>query len=121
LHLEKETGKFDVKHVTHPADALEQLSGNPDCIVSGYRMPEMNGIELLKTIRETHPTLPFILFTARHQRAVAREATAAGLTDYEYLQKRSGTDHFTDLATLVSNTVLQRDSNPALASFNTPS
>lgn len=35
-----------------------------DIVLTDYSMPEMNGIELLKKIREIHSTLPVIIMTA---------------------------------------------------------
>jgi len=45
-------------------EALEIFSSRPiDAIVSDIDMPVMNGIELLKVIRSSHPNLPFIITT----------------------------------------------------------
>ena len=59
---------------------------NYDAIISDYEMPEMNGIEFLKSLREAHNTIPFIIFTGRGSAEVASEALKNG-ADY-YLQKK---------------------------------
>ncbi len=56
-----------------------------DVIVSDYQMPEMDGIEFLKAVRERSRTLPFILFTGRGREEVVIEAINNGV-DF-YLQK----------------------------------
>jgi CheY-like chemotaxis protein len=47
------------------SEALRQLAGNPeiDLIVADFAMPEMNGIDLARTVSGLHPSLPFILMT----------------------------------------------------------
>ncbi|QIO22705.1 response regulator [Haloarcula sp. JP-L23] len=63
--------------------ALDAMADNHfDCIVSDYEMPDMDGLELLATVRESNPTLPFILLTGRGDEETASEAIAAGVADY---------------------------------------
>ncbi|WP_254280338.1 ATP-binding response regulator [Haloarcula marina] len=63
--------------------ALDKLAEEDfDCVVSDYEMPEMNGLELLRTIREDDPTLPFILLTGRGDEETASKAIAVGVADY---------------------------------------
>nr|WP_252718750.1 response regulator [Haloarcula sp. CBA1122] len=64
-------------------EALERLDGGGfDCVVSDYEMPEMDGLELLEEIRETNPSIPFILLTGRGDEETASAAIAAGVADY---------------------------------------
>ncbi|MDS0281683.1 hybrid sensor histidine kinase/response regulator [Haloarcula onubensis] len=53
-----------------------------DCVVSDYEMPEMDGLELLSTVREEDPSLPFILLTGRGDEETASQAIRAGVADY---------------------------------------
>lgn len=49
---------------TNPRAALTHLAADQwDCVISDYRMPEMNGLEFRAKLRETHPQLPFLLYT----------------------------------------------------------
>jgi DNA-binding NtrC family response regulator len=52
-----------------------------DCIVSDYEMPEQNGLEFLKSVREEYDSLPFILFTGKGSEEIASQAISAGVTD----------------------------------------
>ena len=79
-------------------DALTRLEtpNEIDCVVSGYRMPGLNGLELLKAVRSRWPELPFILFTGGGSDEFVLKALNAGATDY--LQDRPGTSHYLLLA-----------------------
>ncbi|GAB6862197.1 hypothetical protein JCM17092_22860 [Haloplanus litoreus] len=102
--LERADDRLAVDAVTDANEALDRLdAGTVDCVVSDYDMPGRNGIEFLEAVRETDPTLPFILFTGKGSEAVASDAISAGVTDY--LQKESGTDQYTVLANRITNAV----------------
>jgi DNA-binding NtrC family response regulator len=61
--LEKEGYRISVAADGH--EAVVSLSRDAfDLVVTDMLMPEDGGLELLQTIRETHPTLPVIIITA---------------------------------------------------------
>jgi PAS domain S-box-containing protein len=104
--LERENDRLTVSTVTDIDDFFDILATDTfDCIVSDYDMPHTNGIELLKTVREDRPELPFILFTGKGSEDVASDALSADATDY--LQKGSGTDRYKLLANRIQNAVEQ--------------
>jgi len=79
-------GQFTVDTCTSASSGLTFLkSANYDAIVSDYQMPGMNGIDLLRQIRSTGNSIPFILFTGRGREEVVIQALNEG-ADY-YLQK----------------------------------
>jgi PAS domain S-box-containing protein len=102
--LERAGDGFDVDVTTSPDEALAHLASEPvDCVVSDYDMPAQTGVELLATVREAHPDLPFVLYTGNGSEAVASEAIAAGVTDY--VRKQTGTGQYAVLANRITNAV----------------
>ncbi|MEM0448260.1 MAG: response regulator [Methanomassiliicoccales archaeon] len=76
--------KVDVFDVVY--DAFSALSNKSyDVIVCDYQMPEMNGIQVLKVLRENGERVPFILFTGKGREEVAIEALNLGAN--RYIQK----------------------------------
>jgi PAS domain S-box-containing protein len=105
--LEREDDGLEVVTATHPDAGRARLDdARFDCVVSDYDMPGTNGLEFLETVRESHPDLPFILFTGQGSEEIASEAIAAGVTDY--LPKEPGTDQYTLLANRVRNAVAKQ-------------
>jgi PAS domain S-box-containing protein len=105
--LEREDEQFTVETAASAEEGLDMLGDRPpDCIVSDYNMPGMDGLEFLETVREECPELPFILLTGRGSEEVASDAISAGVTDY--LQKRTGTEQYELLANRVRNAVQAR-------------
>lgn len=63
--------------------ALETLRAQSfDLVIADYDMPEMDGLELLKKLKEEQPRLPFILVTAYSNLRVIREAWEFGAFDF---------------------------------------
>ncbi len=64
-----------IKTTKNPKKGLEMFeSNNYDVIVSDYQMPEINGLELLKKIREKDRETPFVLITGKGNEEVAKKA-----------------------------------------------
>ena len=65
------------------AEALQKIKDNQvDCVVSDLHMPIMNGLDLLKNMRELTDNLPFIMVTAQGEIKTAVEAMKLGASDY---------------------------------------
>ncbi len=104
--LESENERIETTTHTNPLGALDRTDlAEIDCIVSDYRMPEMNGIEFLETVREEYPELPFILFTGKGGEDVAERAISAGVSDY--IVKDGSPEQYAISANRIENLVLQ--------------
>ena len=56
---------YDVFSVPGGKEALSALAAEkPDMIILDYMMPDMDGIEALKKIREVNKDIPVVMFTA---------------------------------------------------------
>jgi two-component system chemotaxis response regulator CheB len=61
---------------------IDQLA--PDVVTLDLEMPVMDGIEVLKVLRRTHPDLPVVVFSTLTERGGAKtlDALSAGAADY---------------------------------------
>jgi PAS domain S-box-containing protein len=85
LFLER-GGEFSVSTTTSSPEGLRLIQDQQfDAVISDYQMPVMDGIELLKQVRNSNPTIPFILFTGKGREDVVIDAINNG-ADF-YLQK----------------------------------
>src|SRR5919112_851762 len=72
-----------VRAAENGAKALELLKQEPaDLIVSDVKMPDMNGIELLRRVREFSPDVSVVMMTAFATVETAREAFKLGADDF---------------------------------------
>jgi PAS domain S-box-containing protein len=97
-------------------DALKLLKSRKfDVIVSDYCMPPgMNSIELLKTLKESGDTTPFIIFTGKSREEVAIEALNSGASFY--LQKGGDPEvQFTELKNMVLQISTRRQAEHAFS------
>jgi two-component system, NtrC family, nitrogen regulation response regulator GlnG len=83
--------------------ALLALRGDaPDVLITDIRMSGQSGLELLKRIRETRPTLPVIVMTAYADLGNAVSAYESGA--FEYLPKPFDIDQAVDLVRRAART-----------------
>ena len=54
----------------------------PGCIVTDVRMPEINGLEMVRRLKASGVTLPVIVITGHADVPLAIEAMHAGVTDF---------------------------------------
>lgn len=92
-----------IKTSSSPMEVLEWIKNDaPDCVISDYKMPEMNGIEFTRKLRETSK-IPVILYSNQSKANVATEAFDAGVNDY--IRKNSDPLHHILLLKKIKNAV----------------
>lgn len=73
----------DIRTASNGREALQMLDQSPaDIIISDVKMPDMDGIEMLRAVRETQPDLGVVLMTAFASVETAREAFKLGADDF---------------------------------------
>lgn len=74
---------FNVTTASNGTDALKLITDHFfDLVYLDIRMPDINGMDLLKIVHEKLPDLPVILFTAQPDLNSAMEAVRHGAIDY---------------------------------------
>jgi len=74
---------FETEAAASAEEALRIIRDSvPALVVSDVRMPGLNGIELLRMVRENHGALPFLLVTAYADVRDAVKALKLGAVDY---------------------------------------
>jgi len=80
--LEKKFG-WKVEYAASGAEALARVKQSPpDLVITDISMPEMDGLELVRHLRETFPEVPVILTTAFGSDMLAIEALERGAASY---------------------------------------
>jgi CheY-like chemotaxis protein/anti-sigma regulatory factor (Ser/Thr protein kinase) len=74
---------YDVRLAADGCEALEAIARDkPDLVVTDLVMPEMDGLELVRTVRRRFPEIPVILMTAYGDESIAVDAMEAGAASY---------------------------------------
>jgi two-component system chemotaxis response regulator CheB len=78
--------------------ALQRLDDvNPDVVLLDVEMPNLDGLETLKSLRKSHPRLPVIMFSSLTERGAAVTTDALLLGADDYVAKPGGT-HMKDVS-----------------------
>ena len=98
------SGEFDVRLFRDPLECLEAMVEEPpDALLTDLYMPELDGSEVARRVRETSPHLPIFVLTAHGDIETAIEAMKAGAD--EYFQKPV---NVTELTTLLRKALAAR-------------
>jgi two-component system NtrC family sensor kinase len=74
---------YEVETATDGAKALASVrAGRPDLVISDIKMPALDGLALVQSLKHEAPGLPVILITAEGSEEMARQALRAGVADY---------------------------------------
>jgi CheY-like chemotaxis protein len=74
---------YDYLEAGNGLEALEKIKSNPpDLILTDLRMPQLDGIGLLRRLREEDITIPVILMTSFGSEELAVEVFRLGVRDY---------------------------------------
>ena len=74
---------FVVRSSSSVSDAKRRLGEEAfDLVISDLRLPDSDGIDLLKWLKSTHPSLPIIMMTSYAEIQTAVQAMKLGAADY---------------------------------------
>ena len=78
-----EGDEFQVEAVQDGREALRKIEENPyDVLILDIMMPNMDGLEVLRRVKETHPNVDVIMITGLSQIDTAVQAMKLGAFDY---------------------------------------
>jgi len=79
----KQIGHEDIVEANDGVEALKAIGAErPDLVLVDWNMPNMDGLSLVKKVRETDKTLPMIMVTTEAEKARVVEALKAGVNNY---------------------------------------
>jgi DNA-binding NtrC family response regulator len=75
-------GYTNVTSFTGGDECLDHLNASPELIFLDYNMEGLNGVEVLKQIKKSNPSILVYIITGKEDPAVAAEAIKYGAMDY---------------------------------------
>lgn len=100
---------YNIIAVNSAKDVLNYVqTSKPDLVISDLRMPDVNGLELLKLIRAMHSDAKLVLMTAYGTEKVQEAAKALGV--YRFITKPFRTENLVSIA----RSALNADDNIAV-------
>ncbi|TFG30892.1 response regulator [Candidatus Thorarchaeota archaeon] len=115
--LTRENDKFELVSANTDQEALQILEEeNFDAIVCDHYLGphSMTGLDLLEWVRDSHPNIPFIIFTGRSQESVAIRALNLGADFYLKKGSQDIKDLFSQIALRIKTEVESRRTEEAL-------
>lgn len=73
---------YNIEHVENGSAALKALDDGPNAVILDLKLPDMNGLDILKTIGERGLTMPVVVVTAHGSMQTAIDAMRAGAADF---------------------------------------
>ncbi len=107
---------LDFTGTTSPMEAIDLFgSSHFDIVLSDYRMPVINGIELVRKLKTVSPDTFFLIMTAYAELETAIDAVRAGL--FDFIIKPFGKNDFERAVTRVKETLDLKHQNTFLRSI----
>ncbi len=90
-----EDAGFDVVEAANGMEALEHLADGISAVITDLDMPGMNGMDVLRAVREEAPHAPVIMLTGHGNESVAVEALKSGA--FHYITKPANPEKLANL------------------------
>jgi two-component system KDP operon response regulator KdpE len=82
LRMGLATANYQILEAPNAKSALAQLAENPDLVILDLGLPDMDGHELLRTIRSRNEKVPIVVLSSRGDEAGKVRALDYGADDY---------------------------------------
>jgi two-component system, OmpR family, KDP operon response regulator KdpE len=82
LRMGLSTQGYDILDAPSGRVALELIAQTPDLIILDLGLPDIDGLELLRQIREKHEGVPIVVLSSRGEEAAKVQALDLGADDY---------------------------------------
>jgi two-component system KDP operon response regulator KdpE len=82
LRMGLTTQDYEVLEATDGKSALELLAQKPDLVILDLGLPDIQGLDLLRTIRARNESVPIVVLSSRGDEAGKVEALDLGADDY---------------------------------------
>lgn len=106
-NLENHSNNYHVYTATNVTDAIKKLNSTPiNIVITDLQMPEINGIHLVKYVRENYKEIEILVITGYPSVETAVESIKSGAE--EYLIKPFSDDEFFKALQKVSNLLYTR-------------
>jgi PAS domain S-box-containing protein len=92
-----------INSINDPKKALKIDLKEYDCILTDLKMPDIDGLELAKIIRNNNSNIPIIIYTGQGTDEVAEKAYSIGINDY--IRKEISPSHYQVLAKRIRDIV----------------
>jgi PAS domain S-box-containing protein len=107
-------GEIQVESLRNPMDVFERIKDNNiDIIVCDYLMEDLNGLDLLKQIKQREFQIPFIIFTGRGREEVVIDALNLG-ADYYIRKGLDAKSQYTELVHQIRTVLRHKKAEQAL-------
>lgn len=115
--FDDEDSRLDLTLSDSASEALEMIKEkNFDAVVSDYKMPDINGLELLEELRENGNDIPFVILTGKGKEEVAMEALNKGADRY-HIKMGNPRKMFQNLKQSIVEEVVRKKSETELKTF----
>jgi len=105
---------FEIETASSVDEAFQKIERQPfDAVISDYEMPQKNGLDFLKELRQQQNDIPFILFTGKGREEVVVTALNLGADSYIY---KNGLPEavYCELADAIKKTVKRKKAEASL-------
>src|SRR5687768_14505164 len=81
-HYLSQNPDYEITLIGSGKECLAQLHRKPDLVTIDFGLPDMNGEELYKKIKQAQPNLPVIIISAQERITTAVDLLKMGAEDY---------------------------------------